>query len=215
MLSAKELLQIRFHSLCGKLSVEKMKIILAENKLDIHYMEDYAFIVACAYNNLDMVKYLLDISMEYSGIKFDIHTENDKALIWACAHGKLDTVKYLLDISVEYSGTPIDIEANLNEAFRSACKGGYFDIAKLLIEKTNYKLNIHLYHDYAFRWLCIFNKLNSLKFMVKHYRDIKIDAMHCDAMKEAIKNNYNDIVLYLLQLGGYHMDGPSKRLIYI
>jgi hypothetical protein len=215
MISTKELLQIRFTSLCGKLTVEEMKSILEQYKLDIHYMEDYGFIVACAYNNLDMVRYLLDISMEYSGIKIDIHTENEKAFIWACAHGKLDTVKYLLDISVEYSGTPIDIEANTNEAFRSACESGHHHIAKYLIEKSNFKLNIHLYQEYAFRWLCAFDRLNSLKFMVKHYKDIKIDALYCDAMKEVIKNNYNDIVLYLLQLGGNHMNGPLKKMIYI
>jgi len=250
MITTEELLQIRFTSLCGKLSVEEMKSILEQHKLDIHYMEDYGFIVACAYNNLDMVKYLLDISLSYSGNKFDIHTEDDKAFIWACAHGKLDTVKYLLDISMEYSGTPIDIEVNTNEAFRSACESGHHHIAKYLIEKSDYKLNIHLYNEYAFRWLCTFGRLNSLKFMVKHYGDINVDAMYCDAMKEAIKNNcvsgdsktvfessrtkrapedsetvlpflnrgshnYNNIALYILQLGGYHMWCAQKKLIYI
>ncbi len=213
MISAEELLQIRFTSLCSKLTVEEMKTMLENNKLDIHYMEDYGFIVACAYNNLDMVKYLLDISIEYSGIKIDIHTENEKAFIWACAHGKLDTVKYLLENSINYSGTPIDIEANMNEAVSSDCESGRHHIAKYLIEKSNYKLNIHLYQEYAFRWLCAFDRLNSLKFMVKHYKDIKIDAMHCDAMKGAIQNN-NDIILYLLQLGGNHINVPLKK-IYI
>ncbi len=215
MLSNMELLQIRFTSLCGKLTVEEMKSILEQYKLDIHYMEDYGFMVACAYNNLDMVKYLLDISMEYSGKKFDIHTENDKPFIWACAHGKLDTVKYLLENSSNYSGIPIDIEANMNEAFRSACESGHHIIAKFLIEKNSYNIDIHMYNEYAFRWLCTFGRLDSIKFMVKHYNDINVDAMYCDAMKEAIKCEYYDIILYILQLGGYHMNWNMKKLIYI
>jgi ankyrin repeat protein len=215
MISAEELLQIRFHTLCGKLSVEEMKLILENHKLDIHYMEDYGFMVACAYNNLDMVKYLLDISLEYSGKKFDIHTENDKPFIWACAHGKLDTVKYLLENSSNYSGIEIDIEANMNEAFRSACESGHHIIAKFLIEKSGYNIDIHMYNEYAFRWLCTFGRLNSMKFMVKHYNDINVDAMYCDAMKEAIKCEYYDIILYILQLGGYHMNWNMKKLIYI
>jgi hypothetical protein len=104
-------------------------------KPDFHFNK--MLIMACNYENTEIVKILLDLSINNPEL-INPGAQDSEAFICACCNGSSDEiVKLFLDYSVKYPGI-IDIHAQNNKAFISVCtnvNGMSGDHAKKIIRK--------------------------------------------------------------------------------
>lgn len=82
--------------------------------------------------------------------------------------------------------------------FINACKNGYILTIKFLLE--NFKINIHIDDDYAFRLACENGHTETVKYLFSLDNKINIHAVNNDAFVKACMNNHLDIAKYLVSL---------------
>jgi hypothetical protein len=111
----------------GNISMVKYLISISEKytdkKIDIHYLQDNAFVMAVRYIHIDkrkgynMIKYLIEMAEEYSGKKIDIHSDKNSVL-WSCYKcNEFFTLQYLTKICVKYSGKMLPLIKNINTIY--------------------------------------------------------------------------------------------------
>ena len=182
-------------------TLEQVKHLLSVNKnIDFHQNYNTYFLYVCGHGNVDVVKYLIDISEEYSGKKINIHMVKyyDNCFSVACCNNKLAIAKYLIDISEKYSNKKIYINDTI---MINACSAGYIDIVKYLIKlsiNSSYKniLN-NKYRNQCFSHSCASNRTKVKKYLMSigtyNNDEIVIDKM------DIYKYN-NEIVIYKIIL---------------
>lgn len=160
--------------------------------VNIHYDDELYFRESCRHGNLEMVKWLLNISV-LTGNKIDIHINKDEAFLNACKSGNLELVKFLVlldgKINVHtqkkkafricceighlqilqylYSVSLFDIREKDELLFRLSCRNGHLEIVKWLLSlntKTQ-SINIRARNDYCFRMACLNDHLEMAKFL--------------------------------------------------
>lgn len=146
------------------------------------------FIRSCIIGNLDVTKWLLELSYTNGFVPIDIRYNNDEVFRTCCEYGQLGIAKWLLELSYTYGLAPIDICAGNNYAFRWCCRNGHIEFAKWLVElgeATNNKIDIHAKNNYAFKhshknghrdlalWLVSLNDLGYGKIIMQSYKKRK------------------------------------------
>jgi len=85
-----------FDSCIKKNNLNTVKFLYYNNKIDIHYDNDFAFRCAVMNNNLDVAKWIFSLG----GI--NVHCENDQAFNWACSMNHLEMAKWLVTVCDAY-----------------------------------------------------------------------------------------------------------------
>lgn len=137
----------------GNLEMAKYVFELRHRKeftliIDIHANKEEAFFLACKYgkgitdcgvstrccrnNQLDVVKWLLEIS-QLLGKPIDIRAMNDLAFRISCKYGHLELAKYLFDLSCN-NNNRINIHAENEYAFLESYRRGHREVAHWLLE---------------------------------------------------------------------------------
>jgi ankyrin repeat protein len=85
----------QFVNACKDNDLAKVKELLSNPAVDIHYLEDSGLLQACREGHYQIVEYLLSSPdlKEHS----DIHAQGDYALILACEKGNFDVLDFLLN----------------------------------------------------------------------------------------------------------------------
>lgn len=79
------------------------------------------FCFACAYGNLQVVKYLL--------VKEPDLIKNNYAIKWACEKGQIEVVKYLINLGV-------DIHIDNDKCIQWAAESGHLEMVKYLVKQN-------------------------------------------------------------------------------
>jgi ankyrin repeat protein len=121
------------------------------------------FIQACAFGDLNKVKYLLTSSDLKE--KANIHYKDDDGLTNACENGHLNIVQYLLTSSELKEH--IDLHSYSDLAFVIACEKGNLKLVKYLLTSLDLKTHsdIHNYSNYALREICKYGYLELLDYL--------------------------------------------------
>lgn len=125
-----------------------------------------ALMIASIYNNINVVKYLVN---KYCKIN-SLSKNNESALLFACRYGNIEIVKYLLNNKALFSN-------NLNDEFIQACEHNQVNV-------FNY---ITISNKYKYKYLCsIFSySLNTLIYYFKNIKPI-IDIENANIVEERI-----------------------------
>jgi len=178
----------------GQLTIAKFLLpILPEymkqhlpSQIGVCYVNYGAFISACSYGHLEIVKWF--VQREYSvhghwgreslstacanghlGVVVflleegaDVHAQDERVFIEACCGGHLPVVKYL-----KLCGAIIDARENL--AFLKACRYGHLDIVQWFhLQGTDLRFK----DDKGFRVACKYNRLKVAKWLAQQGEDV-------------------------------------------
>ncbi len=67
------------------------------NPIDIHILNEHAFILACSNGHIEVVKYLIGITKDTDN-PINIHSKNEQEFILTCEKGHIEVVKYLVEL---------------------------------------------------------------------------------------------------------------------
>ena len=103
------------------------------------------FVEACSSGNTEKVIELR--TKPY----IDIHYKHDRAFRMACQNEHIDIINLLLDTTY----FSVDVHALDEYAFRWAASLGRTSVINILLNlKDSRKIDVNMYHDYAFRMAC-------------------------------------------------------------
>lgn len=217
----------RWASYNGKINtmqylIKALSMHSPKERHDLHAESDNLFRHACCAGHLDIIKYLLTISYEYSGCIVDIHALNEAGFRMACQEGQFDVIQYLIQVSLEYSGKVIDIHADNDIGFRLACLSGNLNIVKYLIDMSAYSqygiICIHADEEDGFREACLCGHLDVVKYLVEFAdsygtigsiyapRPINIHAHDDLGFRWACMNGHLDVVEYIASLQQFNIE---------
>lgn len=137
---------------------------------------------ACEYGCEDIIEYVVRLGI-------DLHVYDENYLWCACYCGQLNIVKYLIRKGA-------NIYADKGSCIIGASERGYLDIVEYLIELG---MDIHVKNDSALISAAAHGHLEVVKCLI-HNR--KKDMNYDEALIEAAKNGYGNIIRYLYSLGG-------------
>ena len=163
------------------------------------------FIDAAKYGHLDVLKYLISLTLKEERPNM-IHAGNNDAFILAAERGRLDVLKYLILLTPEIE-RPNMIHAQDNDAFMWAVSYGRLDVVKylssLIPEVDKHKI-IHAKDNYAFSIASAGGHLDVLKYLIsltpKEERPDMIHAKGNDAFILASANGCLDVLKYLVSI---------------
>ena len=220
-----------FLRICQLGYLEYAIYMLNKHQIDIHSLDEYAFILCCSSGHLELAKYLImiaettrtyyspdkaridncEIQVCYRGInKINISANYDSAFKISCANGHTDIVKWLVELGESGTYGKVDIHTTSEYAFKMSCANGHTDIAKWLVELgesgTYGKVDIHAASEYAFRHSCANGHIDIAKWLVKTgeadmYGMIDIHINNDDAFKKSCKNGHWELARWLIELG--------------
>lgn len=148
----------------GNLYLVKL-IIESNDKSEQNISEHYNFIlnIACKYNHLNIVNYLLLLNND----NIYISNNNDILFLIACENGNLDMVKCIVNNKIFILNSKyLDSDIYISEhAFSIVCKNGFIHIADWLIN-VNPTLNIHINNDYPLQRACYSGHYNMVKWLL-------------------------------------------------
>jgi ankyrin repeat protein len=171
--------------------------------VDIHAANDQGFVRSCG-NNIELAKYLIELSNNPVFGKIDIHADNESALITACNKKQHDIVKWLIKLGYNEEYGMININIDNDKPFREACKSGNLKSVKYLWRlgfKPGFnKINIRARNDYAFRHSCRKGRLNIVKWLIKTDPTINIHARDEYAFRKTCSCNKLSTAKWLFDL---------------
>jgi len=198
---------------CSNGDIEILELILQNsiknNKLDIHINNEYALKIACKYNKLDVIDYLIKFGEEYNN-KFCIFTNNNEIIKIACEYSCIDIVKYLLyycdtyNILIKFEHEEYDILYNVsknNSVELLKYLFDYFDIDNII------SYNIY---DSMFITACRCCNLEIIKYISNKF-DINLCTNFEMYFSEACHTDKIDVVAFLLK---QYSKGMKKETIY-
>ncbi len=101
----------------------------------MHADDENTFVMSCICDDLELAKWLWEIS----GQTINIHSQNDLAFVKCAINNHLDLAKWLWKISNE----SINLHSHNDDAFICACKYNHVEFAKWLCELyKNYHIEI-------------------------------------------------------------------------
>ena len=167
-----------FRSCCNRGDIKLAKSLYELNDVDIYdrdpselYGVGNAFEYACLYNNLEIAKWLFDISDK---AKLNIYSYIDIIFV-RVGSNDLEMLQWVYTLS-EYDDTI------LRSAFMEACLGDKIDNAKWLYSLGT--INVHAHDDAAFVESCISGHLDVAKWLYYELGDVNIHAYSCNSNKE-------------------------------
>ena len=81
-----------FRWLCVNGNLQVCQWLYSLGNVDIHELDDYAFLLACENGHLQLCQWL------YSLGNIDIHRDRDQAFRWACQNGNLQVCQWLYSL---------------------------------------------------------------------------------------------------------------------
>ena len=188
-----------------------------------------AFILACGYNQMEIVDFLLSICGNICAEK------NSDAIHMACYNGHLDIIKHLvkiygvsafgtckftdaLFIACEYGHLEIvkylislgaDIKIENNKSVILACIKGHLETVKYLVSLG---ADITAQDNAAVQIACEFGHLETVKYLVEKGADIT--ANNHEAMLLADINDHFQVMEYLISLGEKYPTGEELSQFY-
>lgn len=179
-------------------NLDKQKIMLLE-------FQD-GFNNACFNGKLEVVKILVNFSLQNIFFKIKINSSPSYIFADVCKNGHTDLVEYLLSLKDNFN---FNISANNDRAFRFCSENGHIKILKLLLQNDTLKtINISAQDEYAFKWAVHNQHFEVVKFLLELKPDININSENDWAFRFCChlynKYNHNDqhlkIAKYLLEI---------------
>ena len=117
-------MESKFVLFCANGYLDKIKNMIENEDIDIHYNNDAGLYFACRGGHLDVVKYLISLNI-------DVFGNNNMSFIVACRGGHFNIVKYLesIDCDNRLCGNIYGL------GFIDACFNDKMEIAEYLIDK--------------------------------------------------------------------------------
>jgi ankyrin repeat protein len=226
-----------FDYFCEHNDVNMLKILMNTypKSININMNYNYAFFIACEYEHIEIVKYLLmldnNISISYGcHTLFKIICESGNVNILkylipvlksydanigfkiAHRHGNIDVIKYLWDIDSD----KINLHENNEYYFYSACANGHYEMVQTLLFLKNNNININVNNECSFKYACMFNHLEIVKFLLKlPNNNINVNIDNDIVFFESCKRGNIDIIKYLLHINNdiniNHLNDRSFR----
>jgi ankyrin repeat protein len=131
-------MESKFVLFCANGHLDKIKNMIENEDIDIHYNNDAGLCSACRGGHLDVVKYLISLNIT-------IFENNNMAFIKACDGGHSNIIKYIE--SIDYDNKLNDQTYNLG--FIHACLYDKIEIADYLIDK----IKKSIYYDNVYELL--------------------------------------------------------------
>lgn len=172
-------------------NVDDLKKFIEEEKIDITEYIDKSLELACSFNRLEMVDYLISNGA-------DIHFSNDFALRYMTRIGNFDWVKKLVKMGA-------NVTAWDNEPIKTAVRNGYIDIAKFLIDNG---ADINACNNACSFYNIVKNRDNEfVKFVLNKIR--KNVTLYKDIASIAIGVNNIEILKFLIEDKGIDLNSDS------
>ena len=192
------------------------------NQVDVHAGYELAFRRACEHGNIEVVKFLLNLSddrridvhtkgninfeiqvgdeLAFKNVESDIRIGDELAFRNACYYGHIEVVKLLLNLKGDRE---INVHAHDNGALKSACIRGHLNIVKLLLNLSNdKKINVHFNDEDAFITACCNGHVDIVEFLLNlpNDRRINVHAGNSYGFILACEHGHLEVVKLLLRL---------------
>ena len=86
------------------------KYLVFKHTINIHAYREAAFRYSCENGNLDVAKWLIELSRQPNYKLIDIHINNDSVFFWTCVEDHFDVATWLIELSNQPNFTPINDE---------------------------------------------------------------------------------------------------------
>jgi len=193
---------------------------ICNNKISEN-QNNLAFCYCCAYGNLEIAKWLLDMKPD-----INIADNNYSCFRMACIEGRLEIIKWLfnmVEINLNnndpvcsyglvtacsagelelakffYNDRSNIFEHHYEDSLLQACKNGHLDIIKWLLS-VKPDINISANYEAPFRFACYYGYLEVAKWLLEIKPDINISAVN-EAFRLACDNDNLEIAKWLFNV---------------
>jgi len=172
--------EYHFIEYCKAGYFETLLFLYSMYDINIHFLNDLAFIESCKFNHIEIAKWLYLLGL-------NPNADNDQAFKVSCCNGHLNIVRWLLSLKVIKTTT-------YDEAFIRCCSFGRTKIAKLLW--SSFKEYINHESGTAFAGCCLEGHLNLAKWC--HSLNLKITDIN-DLFKRCCFRNHFKIAKWLYE----------------
>jgi hypothetical protein len=205
----------QFKYACGNNKLAKAKwLLFVDETIDISIDDDYAFRKSCEHGHLDVAKWLLSLSNNYTTIrtkytmqlkcKFPnklswLHPKNEKlndkflsAFRSSCLNEQIEVAKWLVSIDNSIISTIDKYFFGIISSLRN------IELLKWLLSIAEFPNNLTL--DFAFQCSCQSGHIEITKWLLSiepNEIDISIDNDH--AFRKSCEHGHNDIMALLMQ----------------
>jgi ankyrin repeat protein len=155
--------------------------------IDINGIFNYA----CENNNINVVKYLINLPEN----NIDISNDDYHVFHIACERKNFDIVEYLTDI-IPSDDVAFDVQYNF--AFINACKTGNIDIIKCMLNKSKNKLVVHI--DKYVILSCQYGYIEIVKYLTDFLSDEQQNVCYNKSFQMACDKGNLDIVMFLVEM---------------
>jgi len=103
----------------------------------VHFDNDFAFRSASLKGNVEVLKYLVEITPKQQQKEAMVHALNDNALRWASSDGRIEVMKYLFEIISRFPTGKQQVQEMIHNVFSNHQEYPLSSIQQLLIKMDN------------------------------------------------------------------------------
>ena len=155
------------------------------NKMDIDKYNNY-LIIACKYNNLYLVKLLIE-----NGANINFIDNHESPLFVSIVNGNYLIFNFLIE-----NGADINLSNGFENAFFLICISGKYKMLKKLIKKG---LDIHQQEEYGLNLAVLYKNYKIVKYLIKKGADI--NSLNSSPIKIAIEIGSVKIIKLMIKTG--------------
>jgi len=173
LISCNKIDEEAYFLVCSNGDIEILELILQNsiknNKLNIHTNNEYALKIACKYNKLDVLDYLIKFG-ELNKNRFCIYLKQDELLKLLCEYNNSIIFKYLLEYDNKY-GKLFNFHLNNTDLLSWIIKSNNIELLKYMIEyiEFNNEFISEYTQQYIFQIACSCNYLDIVKYLYYKY----------------------------------------------